>query len=106
MDDYISKQVARDALMVAIDDVGILDGDDIKVVFDNLPSADVPHWIPCNERLPKECGRYLCTNNDPGEYKVDIDTWMGEENGWLYYDKTIAWMPLPKPWNEGEQHED
>jgi len=39
MDDLISRQAAIDALMVAIDDVGILDGDDIKMVFDNLPSA-------------------------------------------------------------------
>ena len=39
MSDLISRQAAIDALMVAIDDVGILDGDDIKVVFDNLQSA-------------------------------------------------------------------
>lgn len=39
MDDLISRQAAIDALMDAIDDVGILDGEDIKVVFDNLPSA-------------------------------------------------------------------
>ena len=39
MSDLISRQAAFDALMVAIDDVGILDGDDIRVVFDNLPSA-------------------------------------------------------------------
>ena len=39
MSDLISRQAAIDALMVAIDDVGILDGDDIKVVFDSLPSA-------------------------------------------------------------------
>ena len=39
MDDPISRQAAIDALMVAINDVGILDGDDIRVVFDNLPSA-------------------------------------------------------------------
>ena len=37
--DTISRQAAIDALMVAINDVGILDGDDIRVVFDNLPSA-------------------------------------------------------------------
>lgn len=55
MDDLISRQAAIDALMVAIDDVGILDSDDIKVVFDNLPSADVQPvrhgtWMEENRR--------------------------------------------------------
>ena len=39
MDDLISRRAAIDALMVAVDTVGILDAEDIKVVFDDLPSA-------------------------------------------------------------------
>jgi hypothetical protein len=39
MDDLISRQQAIDALMAAIDDVGVLDGADIKTVFDMLPSV-------------------------------------------------------------------
>ena len=55
MNEYFEKQAAIDALMVAIDDVGILDSDDIKVVFDNLPSADVQPvrhgtWMEENRR--------------------------------------------------------
>lgn len=46
--DLISRQAAIDALMAAIDDVGILDGADIKVVFDNLPSAQ-PEIIYCKD---------------------------------------------------------
>lgn len=37
--DLISRQVAIDALMLAVREVGILDEEDIKTVFDLLPSA-------------------------------------------------------------------
>jgi len=59
MDDTISRQAAIDALMVAINDVGILDGDDIRAVFDNLPSAQpTQEIIRC-----KDC-KQQNTNND------------------------------------------
>jgi len=91
MSDTIYRREAIDALMAAVDDVGVLDGDDIKVVFDNLPSAQPEadevardmatiienekdmrvirenaeqKWIPCKEMLPKEYGRYLATMDD------------------------------------------
>ena len=75
-------------------------------IIQSMPTVDVHTmaWIPCSERMPEVCGRYLCTNNDPGEYGVGIDTWLGDENGWLYYEKTIAWMPLPEPYKE-DDHE-
>ena len=47
-DDLVFRKAAIDALMAAIDDVGILDGDDIKAVFDNLPSAQ-PDIVHCRE---------------------------------------------------------
>jgi len=37
--DLISRQAAIDALMVAVDDVGVLDAEDIETVFALLPSA-------------------------------------------------------------------
>ena len=46
--DTIYRQDAIDALMVAVDDVGVLDGNDIKAVFDNLPSVE-PEIIRCRD---------------------------------------------------------
>ena len=43
--DLISRQAAVDALMVAVDTVGILDAEDIKVVFDDLPTIDMNKLI-------------------------------------------------------------
>ena len=75
-------------------------------------------WIPCSERLPSEQGLYLTTyplvNN---RLWVDI-LWYGkptfpekdepcfyasdDEYGDVEYSDVIAWMPLPKPYEERE----
>ena len=125
MDDLISRQAAIDALMAAIDDVGILDGADIKVVFDNLPSTQPePQWIPCSEKMPEEhewlgTKKFGTTISD--EVYVTFENEKGErfckhlsfQNGKLssfdqstidaFYkgSKPIAWMPLPKPFEGG-----
>lgn len=57
-----------------------------------------PHWISCSERLPKETGKYLITEED-GE--VCVDTYLVKHNEW-YECFPIAWMPLPEPYKEGE----
>jgi hypothetical protein len=66
--DTISKQQAIDALMAAIDDVGVLDGADIKVVFDNLPPAQPEpkegHWIRTDCGLDVECKCSVCGYKD------------------------------------------
>lgn len=64
-------------------------------------------WIPVTERLPEETGWYLCTL--PMCFSEDslVDTFRFEtENGnfWsggIEYN-VAAWMPLPKPYKEGE----
>lgn len=58
-------------------------------------------WIPCSdsERLPKETGKYLITEED-GE--VCVDTYLVKHNEW-YECFPIAWMPLPEPYREGEE---
>ena len=118
MDDLISRQAAIDALMVAINDVGILDGDDIRVVFDNLPSAQPEQkWISCSERLPKEEKAYLVTFANE---KVGMSSWHKDtfnrgfnrgfdayltgvtEDGECEYFGVVAWMEKPEPW-KGEE---
>ena len=81
---------------------------------------NIPHWIPCSDRLPEEEGDYLVTV-DPdyvpqGYRSTDVITW---HNGkWIMADyfvldgenrkkpeykvidfamPIIAWMPLPEP---------
>ena len=79
-----------------------------------LPSAQLEQqWIPCSERLPEDGERvlatHLCSRFNPdrqvtehiyenGEFLLgwDMDLNMGE---------IIAWMPLPAPYQEGEQNE-
>lgn len=67
MTDLISKQAAFDALMVAVDTVGILDAEDIKVVFDDFPTIDA---------VPVKCAK-LVNPNPFGEcsicgYLIDV----------------------------------
>ena len=76
--------------------------------------AQEPRWIPVSERLP-EANRAVLTYIDTGATKTyclaywnDVrEAW--EE--WIGYDliekdrdyKVLAWMPLPKAYNEVEE---
>ena len=58
-------------------------------------------WIPCSERLPEENMLTICQNNAGammiGKYDIEF--------GWIfpaYFDGTVAWMPLPELYREGE----
>ena len=86
----------------------------LEAFLHDLPSASVgtemslPKWIPCSERLPDACGKYLVTmkwNDDSGEEHIVIKaTWYGEwdDIGWDLAEifDVVAWMPLPEPYNE------
>lgn len=110
-DDLISRQAVLDALMVAVDDVGVLDAEDIETVFALLPSAQPEQrWIPCSERLPKKYGNYLITTGegevDLGSYDPDRPgSWSAcDAQGFHWVRDVIAWMPLPERYREdGEQ---
>ena len=62
-------------------------------------------WIPCEERLPKRQGYYICTCKDGSKNKRT--TTIKWSNGWQQsgaraYWKVIAWMPLPEPYERSE----
>ena len=90
-----------------------------------LPSTQPEQrWIPCRERLPEEhIGFYLVTirkmritalnviGYDDTVYDIDIARWDYDRRApqrgyhWCKADKVIAWMPLPEPYQKGEQNE-
>ena len=103
--------------------------------LEQMPSADVPQWIPCSERLPEDIRPVIVTwkNTDPASYyqyivgKHFTGTACYKNGKWYWYSSTtedmlaeygrydseefdeaiecIAWMPLPEPFKEGEQND-
>lgn len=69
--------------------------------------AQVPSWIPVEERLPEYGVRVLATDMYEGddytgirtreEYPDDADgCWIDERGRWYAIDDATHWMPLPK----------
>lgn len=83
----------------------------------NAPSIDaVPQWIPCSERLPDEREeRYWCcseggyqfqcrwTNDMYGLGANEYSKWGWHVMDKPQYSRVIAWMPLPKPYEERKE---
>ena len=65
-------------------------------------------WIPCSDRMPDECDRFLVTVCVDGDYEVDsaisggtyIDGYWDTHIDWDEGNNPhiIAWMPLPEPY--------
>jgi hypothetical protein len=96
------------------------------------PSIDIPQWIPCSERLPKDLEVVNITwiNHRPVTYYADIKdkpftaTAIHYKDKWWWYSpicedmlaeygksecdkmdadiEVTAWMPLPQPYGERE----
>ena len=118
MGDLISRQAAID---VAVKSADPYYKDSITEELMNLPPAQQePQWIPCSERLPEEdhwlggSGRQFSD-----EVLVSVANY-DDEDIWTYISQTIdgewalelpshckiiAWMPLPKPYKEGQDGE-
>lgn len=58
---------------------------------------EMPHWIPCSERLPEANTRCLCTYENEEGTCIDFGLYM--KRGWFVSGVT-AWMPLPEPYKE------
>ena len=78
-------------------------------LIDAQPTIDVPTWIPCEERLPNNDEEVIVSVEDDGADNIFKYT----TTAWRYGDVwvsdnericgIIAWMPLPKPYEEKEK---
>ena len=127
-DDFINRRAAIDGIEAYYKDKKYIKRHlriltaiclDLKRVIDTLPSADVPHWIPCSERLPYaeygESDLVLTTcgyrNGDDTSIRWIRILYFNGGNwcfptGETYEEKVYAWMPLPEPYKkDGEQND-
>ena len=112
----IDADEAIKALGVAYFDKGIQSAKDDPCVIDAMTDwairqikamPTIGGWVPCSERLPDACGKYLVTmkwNDDSGDEHITIKTtWYGEWDGigwgWAEIFDIVAWMPLPEPYS-------
>ena len=117
MSDLIRRQDAELILAREMYATSLEGGCDPVSPMDFLPEArawlsDAPTiggWIPCSERLPGACRKYLVTikwNDDSGEEHIYITTsWYQEwdDIGWDWSKlNVIAWQSLPEPYKEAE----
>ena len=122
---------ASDCVGVSIADVKKVT-DEVVKGLKQLPPAQ-PRWIPCSERLPKDAytrdflvtvkfdnskpivmmctwGRFCNGYNDDGHQDAFSAPKKCVINGATYWitqpvpmDKVVAWMPIPKGYQEGGQ---
>lgn len=69
-------------------------------IVNQMPSVEVPRWIPCSERLPDKYGHYLTTHACSLAYEVRTNVWVNRDPSyWLFGEgPVIAWMEMPKPY--------
>ena len=81
-------------------------GCDRKALDMAIKALEQTRWIPVSERLPEEDGLYLVTDAF-GAYPPYV---LKREKASLLncakWATIVAWMPLPKPYEEGEDEND
>ena len=98
---YIENQI-RDGYI----DLNSLDEVEMDIITCALKQYEQQKWIPCSERYPEE--NQICivtdeTMKNTYEYRFCKETY-DENQGWTYLKhRIIAWMPLPKPYQEDKQ---
>ena len=127
MSDTIDRQAAIDELIAMREHIesrmSVIGCTAYDMAIEALrePERATGKWIPCSERLPEVCGRYLVTRglNACGAlwnrvYIINYSDLMGLKSERIWWDgnvgksdfeqidDVIAWLPLPLPY-KGEQ---
>ena len=109
MNDLISRTDAIEAVCEWMQkEFGFLDLNRAERLIDALsalPSAEsVQGWIPCSERLPKVDEEVLVTM-EWGDVQIAWYDKFGkwETDEWYDLDDILAWMPLPTPYEGGDE---
>ena len=77
--------------------------EDLRKALDMaIKALEDSRWIPVTERLPEEIGDYIVTKIDDENEKV-IGLCYFSFCGWTTHKDVTAWMPLPKPYEEGAE---
>lgn len=72
--------------------------DDIEDAINAIPSADIPQWIPCSERLP-ELGQKVLVSTKKTVFTQVFKGYYSDPKRWAWEHNSVktieAWMPLP-----------
>ena len=89
--------------------------DALQTTLSTIPSADaMSEWIPCSERMPEFSTEVLVTMEWGDRHVMSVE-WDSQTNELAWedtiqnfrwdFDNVIAWMPLPKPYEEVKEDE-
>ncbi len=99
------RLIDADALLMELDmteDLSAYDAVVFEEMVNAIPTADVPQWIPCSERLPEKDEDVLCYIRCASFDYMNVlwrDDYSGDwADGDNFHHEVIAWMPLPEPW--------
>lgn len=105
----MSRLIDADKLMEEIESYrGDIFANEIVELIKQMQSVDDTKWIPCSERLPEDKQKCLVTARIyfTPDHVDEIDNYIGvridtysKQFEWLGTE-TIAWMPLPEPYNQ------
>ena len=93
-----------------------INADTMLSVVETTPTVEPMEWIPCSERLPEYENEsappfnptLVTVRNEKGGLHVTSSNYSVFTKRWICEVepegiKVIAWMPLPKPYEDGEE---
>lgn len=81
--------------------IGELSDEENEVLKSHFLKKEVNkrEWVPVTEKLPEKGGLYFVTKeNEYGKYVAT--EWFYQDKTWSTGWKVVAWMPMPKPYEE------